>query len=360
MDAIELLPEPADIRVPSITFPDLPAPVQLDSVIRSNGKLSLEQHLARTVLALRMYPQLLWPGANVFKDRYRGKRAIVCGGGPSLSETWPMLRIRVDDGAKVFAPNKSHDWLCDGERDGKRWKRHPVIPEFGVLLDPSLHVANYIVPRHGVKYLLATILHQETYKIFHTDMAECYFWYPSYMPDYSDDDFLKTVVHKHFPDRALPIIHAGSTVGLRCFGLVESFGFTELDLHGFDSCYQPGTRRLYGYDKEYVTSEISQPVLVAPDKSQFQCMTNQHMARQLKEFSEHADALEMLFATGQTRPYNVNVYGDGAIPWMVWKGKWPHFKHATPNRMAEKYGNHRFFDYHNNMPSEYPFIREAA
>ena len=325
-----------------------------DTIGKSGGRISLDQQFKRMDVLFRSIPQEVWPSTGELVDKHKGKTAIICGGGPSLAKTFPALEASKNAGAIVFAPNKSHDWLIKGERGKRRnrYKRKPLVPDYGVLVDPSLHIADYMTPHKDVTYLLGTVLHYEAYLKFLRADSKVYLWVPTY--DEEARDIM--VAAQKWPERGMQFVSGGSTVGLRTIGLIVSMGIERLELHGFDSCYLPGTRELYTYAKPYVTTEYSNPTVIADNGDQLRFEANQHMSKQAMEFEDFCQRLEHMVINGTVRDVKIVVHGDGVIPWMAWKSESPNIRHADPASMAAKYGDAKYFDYARGKAQNAPFV----
>lgn len=346
---------------PDMEIPGVELPKDLRAAIGpSKGRITLEQQMARMKFVFDHVPESMWPSTGILNDKYAGKRAAIVGGGSSLIDTIPELRTQSDRGDVIVAPNRSHDWLINGELlRPKKWKRRPIIPTFGIMTDPAPHVFNYMTPHPKVQYLLSAILDWRVIIKFMKAPVGCYLWVPTYEGDAEDIQYAAEM----FPNRGIQFISGGSTVGLRAIGLLVSMGCPVIDLYGFDSCYAPGTKDLYAYHKEFVTTEESHPVLVSKATGhQFQCHSNYHMAKQAEEFAMFVHRLDNLIINGRMRNAKIRVHGDGAIPWMVWKDGGPDkvIEHATPERMKAKYGKAKYWDYANNRASDKPFIKVLA
>ena len=325
-----------------------------DAIGESKGKLTLLQHFQRTDLIFRSVPDHIWPSTGELDGSHKGRAAAIVGGGPSLTQSFPELRKLHDAGGVVFAPNKSHDWLIDGERDtgGRqhRWLRKPLIPTYGVLVDPSPHISDYMRPHKDVSYLLGTILDYHCFINFLRADSRAYLWVPTFMEDASD--ILQA--SERWPDRPMQFVSGGSTVGLRTIGLAVSMGIENIHLHGFDSSYAPGTNTLYAYHKPSITKEQSNPTIVSEGGDQLRFKVNHHMAKQAIEFDDLCKRLDTMIINGIPRSVSLTVHGDGAIPWMAWKSQSPHIHHADPSMMLKKYGTHKYFDYATGLSQSEP------
>lgn len=354
--------KPLDLKpVPSPLLAQPAGPRSLrDAIGPSKGRMSQEEHMRRLDYILRNVQQSIFPSTVVMRDTCLGQRGIIIGGGPSLAETYNDVRYQAAtnrDGIKIAAPNKSHDWMINGEREGKKWKRIPLIPDYGVMLDPAPYVVDYQTPHPDVTYLLATTLDSRVFAKFLRAQAMGMVWIPIF--DGSEiephaERYLTDGIDRHF-------VSGGSTVGLRTINLLASFGLNPIDLHGFDSCYAPKSKTLYAYDKPLIINALTDYVIRSKfgrgDRMRVQ--SNSMMAKQVMEFADMIERLPQLIIDGKMRSLKLRVHGDGAIPWLAWKASevMPDFiEHATPEKMAAKYGDCAFWDY----VEDAPYVEKAA
>ncbi len=331
---------------------DIPQELR-EAIGKSSGRITLDQQLKRIGVLFKSIPDHIWPSTGELMSDLDGKSAAIVGGGPSLEATFPSLQAFKKSGGIVFAPNKSHDWLINGKRstDRKnRWVRKPLIPNYGVLVDPSPHIETYMTPHQDVSYLLGAILDYHCYLKFLRANSKVYTWIPTYNEDASDI----MMCAEKWPKRPMQFISGGSTVGLRTIGLAVSMGVEDIHLYGFDSAYAPKTKDLYAYKKPFITTEYSNPTIVAEDDSQLRFESNHHMAKQAMEFNDFCDRLDYMIINGKPRNVTVTVHGDGPIPWMAWKNPSENIRHADPDAMSAKYGEHKYFDYATGLGHVHP------
>jgi hypothetical protein len=296
----------------------------LCSVVRpSVGCISEDENRERLGAAL----SLNLPSIAALKGKYAGQTLILCGGGSSLARTLPDIQRmkRLSRRTKILAVNKTHDWLI----------ARGLVPDFGVLMDPRAHIVDYISPHPRVRYLLGASVDGRIFEKFCG--RKVYLWHP--IGTARDAPYVRELLQKQYPWKSVAMIPGPSTVGLRALTLaMDILGFSKIELHGFDSCYDAETSKLWPYDKS-VTFEpvkVDFTIFSKTDGAKFRCASNPDMARQVYEFDR---MIELLIASVRSgaRQYlpNITIAGDGAIPWMAWKNG----GHATPERMAAKYGD---------------------
>jgi hypothetical protein len=323
----------------SITFDNVPPARPLEDVM---------SHIQRTKFTLEQIPESAWPCAGLFTQRFKG-RAVVIGGGPSLN--WDLIKAEAEardrgEDVRIFAPNRSHDEAVS----------RGIIPDFGVLVDPSEHVVDYITPRDDVMYLIGTAVHWKVLKKFLQAEARCFHWTPVNEHDGADAELLSAFQ----PERPKMFVSGGCTVTLRLANILISFGF-EPHLHGVDSCYAPGSRELYAYPKPWAVHDVCGGYLVSDhDGTQLKFTSTNQMAKQAFAFKGFVKNLPAVTVNGQNVPKMVTVHGDGLIPWMAWKDAGTYLRHADPKAMELKYGKHACWDYDADKPCEPLKIGAAA
>lgn len=335
-----------------------------DAIGPSKGRMSQDEHMRRLDYILRNVPQSMFPSTCVLRDQFIGQRGIIVGGGPSLRDTYSDVRWHAAtnrDGVKIAAVNKSHDWMIQGERSGNGWARIPLIPDYGVMLDPAPFVLDYQTPHKDVTYLLATTLDSRVFAKFLKAHAQAMVWIPIF--DGSEIDvhaerYKADHIDRHF-------ISGGSTVGLRTINLLAAFGLNPIDLHGFDSCYAPRSKTLYAYDKPLIVNALTDYVIRSNfgARHRMRVQSNAMMAKQVMEFADMIERLPSLVVDGKMRPLKLRVHGDGAIPWIAWKAsaEMPDvIEHASPDKMAAKYGDCAFWDYVEDCPASGELLEKAA
>lgn len=312
-----------------------------DVIGPTRGRISAWQHVERTKFAFSQIPDDVWPTVGILNGCFEGFRGVIVGGGPSID--WDLIRKEAearDAGEKIriFAPNRSYDACVS----------RGITPDYGVLMDPAEHVANYITqPQPDSVFLIGTGVHWKVLKGMLAAHARCMFWTPLYDVDAADAQ----AIHNAHPDRPITFISGGSTVGLRLTNILIGWGM-EPHLHGFDSAYLPHSKTLYAYDKPETTTEFCDATMVSANGKQLRFTANQHMVRQAMAFEGLMKRLPETTVDGKHAPKPITVYGDGAIPWMAWNDGGEQIKHAFPEKMAAKYGDHLAWDYQNDCPCE--------
>ncbi len=360
------------------------APVQ-DLLGRGFARVDRTEHLARAAQVVKAGRQ----SAAVLANRWRGKTLIIVGGSPDLEENFSDLALSIQRRRQdvcVMALNKTHDWLIEGKRQfgsRKKWIRHPIVPEFAMMLDPKPWCANYMTPHPKPIYLFGSGVDQTVWAKFDLYPTSRTFWfYPMYdregeeAPGSSDAD--EVILQNNL--NTIAILAGGSNVGLRALNMAMMLGFETVELWGFGSCYAPGTvvtakgvfeeGKLYAYDKPHIEHNARAfDIKCKSDGSKLFVIANESMQRQVVQFAGvikeiedfgvgPAPAIDRMNVwkawvngeaqhNGIIRPLKIRVAGDGAIPWMAWKDGGPDraMEHMFPHKMEAKYRQSRHWDF---------------
>lgn len=286
--------------------------------------------------------QLNLPSLNQLADLYYGHEAVIVGSGMSLDPEY--VRERQMAGARIFAINKSHDYLI----------AHGVVPDFGMMLDPNERVSGYMTPNRRVTYILGTSCDKSVWVRFLTAGIKPFVFVPA-MKDNHAHEFAA-----NYPDADICCIYGQTTAGLRCIPIAGHMGFQPIELHAFDSCYAPGKdgldkSGLYAVDKPTTYHDSRIDTIKYTGGGELIFATNGAMARQIIGFQSLLRDLPDMGFHGR-RGLRLRVSGDGAIPWMAWKDSrangW--VSHTHPERMAAKYGQATTFNYFKGVPENEP------
>lgn len=231
--------------------------------------------------------------------------AAVCGGGASIADAATIsalhrLRLR---GARIFACNKTHDFL---------WSKGVPV-DYAVLCDPQEIVATYIgVPRRRTRYLIASQCHDAVFEKLRG--FECYLWH-AVSSSAGDKTELARKEHELFnvkhAGREWFRVPGGTTVGMRTMFMADGLNHRPIHLFGFDSSFRRG--RLYGYDKPNANLEAC-VYSVKTGGSDVTFTSNLAMSRQADEFRRRLYELE---DRGYPVSDMIRVHGTGAIPYQA-------------------------------------------
>lgn len=340
-----------DSQITTLSVPFAPFEDLRSTVPMGQARIDLAERRARFVRGM----ETGMTSASHLKDKFKGQKLIICGGGPSIEKTLPDIRMktRLSKRTKILALNKTHDWLL----------KKGVTPHFGCMADPAQHVSTYQTPQKNTIYLLGSSLHKDTLHRFRNHKS-CYMWHPVVSDPIPGDITDIEWFNQNYPNASRTLVSGKSTVGLLSLTLMTvCLGFTELELHGFDSCDAPrpngADRKLYPYDKPNMETSLKDVTMKALNGDEFHYEANEHMARQSYEFFDALTYIADAQISGRMPYFDIKVAGDGAIPWQSWKINDHGGIHVTPDRMKAKYGNAKYWDYAQDKAVETSF-RAAA
>ena len=214
--------------------------------------------------------------------------ALIVGGGPSLKDSLPNLRMKRDRGGIVFALNGAHDWLID----------RGIIPDFHVLLDAREENVRFVQnPRKEVVYLVAAQCHPAIFEA----LKGCNVTVWTACCETPEQE--RALVDK-FPGLPLMLVGGGATVGLKTMNLAYLWGFRRIRIYGLDSSYSEGENHAY---RQELNDKESRMDIHAAGRD-FICAP--WMAKQAVEFQQQYKQLTALDC-------KVRVHGDGLIPHIV-------------------------------------------
>jgi|TARA_R110000744_G_scaffold95719_3_gene184861 hypothetical protein len=267
--------------------------------------------------------EVLKRAADVFKtefksaahlfNKYHNQKLIICGGGPSLNDTFKNVRKQAKSNrVKILAVNKTHDWLI----------KRGIKPDFGVLIDPKPWVKNYIKkPIRGVIYLLGAKLDPSVWSVFKNN-KNTFHWHPLEFEE--EATLVKGLDTKN---SGYALVPGQATVGLRSVALAYELGFREIELHGIDSSSQSGKSHAY---QKHTDSEVDlydpwkdNPIetvqVDSPSCSRTYVCTRQ-MASQIQQFKTMVSEFDILEQQGAHEITTITVAGTGAIPYLAAAG----------------------------------------
>lgn len=211
--------------------------------------------------------------------------ALIVGGGPSLQDSLPNLRMKWQRGGIVFALNGAHDWLID----------RGIRPDFHVLLDARRENSRFVqAPRKEVTYLVAAQCHGD---VFEALAGQHVIVWVACLETAEQEQELG----EKFPELPISTIGGGSTVGLKAANLAYLWGFRDIQFYGLDSSYADGENHAY---RQAANDQESRIEVHAAGRD-FICAP--WMAKQADEFQQQQRQLTRLGC-------RIKVHGDGLIP----------------------------------------------
>jgi hypothetical protein len=154
---------------------------------------------------------------------YHDRRMAIVGGGPSAADTLSEIK------GYVATVNKAHDWLLE---QGIR------VHACG-LVDPVPWLADYVTPRVGVTYFVASLCHPLVFEklagyrvvLWHAGQGEA-------------------VPMADIVEPGALLIPGGTSMVLRWLDLGHVLGFQKFDLHGFDCSNRAGKHHAYEFPQD--------------------------------------------------------------------------------------------------------------
>jgi hypothetical protein len=231
--------------------------------------------------------------------RFRTKRSIIVGGGPSAADHIEDIREDRRNGWGVIAVNGAHDWLI----------RHEIRPDACVLMDSTDLVATFIKrPQLNCQYYLASQCHPlmfEKLAGFRVSMWHAFL-----------DEESNKFIEEHDPEAT--IMSGANTVGLHAIALEYFKGVRKLRLYGFDSSHRPSGDHAYDNSQQKPVDEIE---FFFKGERFLSTGTRAAQAEMFARFWRQYFKLGM----------RIEVIGDGLLPAMA--------RHEKETLMAELKGN---------------------
>lgn len=283
------------VDMPEIILPTVPPVtpqwIPVTDVWETKGRVDAQSIDGHTIMAkMRKWPTFK-PGEFV------GQTSVLVGGGPSLAEFDQLrgLRRLEKDGAKIFAMNRTQDFLVS----------KGIIPFASVVLDPTPVVANYIKPRDDVRVYVGSQCHPSTFDAY--SKIKNHFIYDAIAHDAQYDSMTAA-------EKSLALPKYGSTVMLRSIWLNMIMGFSKTYLFGVDSCYaSPGEKSLHAYDKPETIHNRCTMKIPFPDCERIY-ETNGAMMTQAQIFEQMMRMIHRDMNLSRLPRVEYLVSGDGIIP----------------------------------------------
>lgn len=259
--------------------------------------------------------------AMELKNLWEGETLCIVGGAPSLESTFGELVDLVAAGAKVAAINKTHDWLIE----------RGIVPTFGILCDPKDWVAGYMTPHPGVKYLIASQCHDDTFAAFE-GVEDVYLWHA--MVKGEDCAFLSEWAMQ--AGQSAYGVVGGSTSSLRAFDIGSLLlGFREARWFAVDSSADPNTKAMHPYEKPKEDPLLNRPIALLDPKDGCELAagywTTEPMWHQFVQFQIILDERRAGIRAGRYPKVRIAFHGTGLLPdWAALRGL-----HADPQRGDE-------------------------
>lgn len=161
--------------------------------------------------------------------------ALACYG-PSLVDTWELLRDQQAAGAKILSMSGATHFLAE----------RGVVADYHVDMDPRAHKVGHLKPLvPGVHYLMASVCPPETWELLKDYPPELItLWHTFSGVDSTGVDTYGWVAANDKPGEL--VIHGGSTIGLTALHIGGVLGYRHFEIHGMDGSRRSGGQRHAG------------------------------------------------------------------------------------------------------------------
>ena len=206
----------------------------------------------------------------------------ICGGGPSLAETWQDI----PEGEDIFAINSAIGYLIRAGR----------APRYAMIWDASEVCEAFAVPHPDVTYLIAARCHPKVFE----RLSDCrvVVWYAG-----GDHDIMDFMRERKIAE---PAIFGGSAGVTRGLFVAYAMGWREIHLHGADSSFQQDDRT--HVDGASLVAEKRLPVHVCGRDF----LTTPELCGQVEEIK----LIYPMFTTAHMGA-SITAHGDGMLPHIV-------------------------------------------
>jgi hypothetical protein len=238
-----------------------------------------------------------WGITTVAEYPKQSGRLLICGGGPSIQQDLKTLRKLAKRGGKIWAVNKTYDWLIT----------KGITPTYCCLLDPKPRVADYVTkPSRKTTFFIAS---QCDPKVFENlEDHKRVLWHPGV--DYFNQEWPAPILKAEWT-RPWVVIPGPTTVGLRAVPLGYFLGFRKFHLFGLDSSMEGAN--LHAYEKERMSVSEGDIEVKTPNRREV-FKTNAHMAKQYLDFDQMIEKIGGFIKARQWEPIDITVHGSGLLP----------------------------------------------
>ncbi len=226
------------------------------------------------------------PQVKPFETQW-GKEICLVTGGPSLKDTFNIVKERYEDGVPIVTVNGTYQYCLD----------NGIIPNAFIMLDSREFNKRFIeTPVETCKYLMASQCHPEVFKML--SGRNVWLWHCDTQEE--NIDVLEGQYGKAYED-FFPIM-GGSTVTLRSMHLLRILGFHKFEIFGFDSCIMD-----HHHAYEQPENDKEEEIDLVVGGKQFRCTVAHY--HQAKEF------VQLISVTGSS--YDLIVHGEGLISHII-------------------------------------------
>ena len=161
-----------------------------------------------------------------FNEESNEESICIVGGAPSLTESFPQLKARYENGARIWSMNGSYDWLIE----------RGIVPDGHVLLDARPENVRFVQhPRKETQFYVASqcdpcifdALDGFSVDLVHVQTEGVY-------------EYLESEI-----ERPVHLMGGFTTVGILAMILAKLKGYRQIYLFGMDSSYSNGEHHAY-------------------------------------------------------------------------------------------------------------------
>lgn len=235
----------------------------------------------------------------------------IVGAGPSVLNDIELIRKYADpeSGVIVMALNNAHDLLLE----------HDITPDLAVLIEMKDRAADYITPRDGVGYIIATTVADCTLDRFRPFARNTHLFHT--IQDHRHQKQIQEL-NRTFSKINIPGLSGGTSVMLRMFDFAPAWlEARRLLMFGCDS--SGSSDAMHAKDKGFRTPAQIGLQLQHPSGKSFKRVypTTRSMARQAGEFWEYVNARAANIRSGTMQPFQFIMHGRGLLPdWAACEG----------------------------------------
>ena len=185
--------------------------------------------------------------AKVFKNKFKGKSAVILGGGPSLDDTIDWVR-----------ENRKNLYVFAVGRIAKRLIHENIVPDFIGYVDPQAHAYE-----HAKAFL--NFADQDQFKK-QPILINAYHINNNLLTQWGSKALFLGPRSNLFKDNNIPAY--GPTVSHALVGAAAEFGFSRIFFAGIDMCFSDGKTH------EGMSEEVESEKIVVADKDGFWLKNN--------------------------------------------------------------------------------------
>lgn len=207
--------------------------------------------------------------------RPHDRKAVIVSGGHSWTDHLDDIRRKGATGDLIICVKSTHNWLLDAG----------IVPFACSLLDPRPLVADFVKPHPAVRYLVASMCHDDVWKLL---QGKRVFGYHAGVGASEQSVLTKGIV-----------VGGGSCAATRAIRVLYAVGFRKFDLYGFDSCYREEPPKVEGYQSAHVNKDRINVQIAGKS-----FLTDPELVAQVQDYEQ---------AFGQLKDCQFQVFGDGAV-----------------------------------------------